>query len=488
MRPYCQQLPHFLLWLLFAGGIIRCSAPTTGPLIFERLSYYQPPDFRDSILAGTYSVFADQRAKKGPMIDLHVEVVPAIDRTNLKEPIFFLDGGPGVGVSHWTYFFSQEDSLYRQNRDLVFLDVRGTGNSGALNCLAMQTINALEEFFSSPYSPENITACLQAWQDSINLQDYNTDNIIQDFEEVRQWLGYEKINLYGMSYGGKVALRYMSQYPTSIHRAVLHSPSDPRLNNHYLRAIWSQNALDYVFLLCQNDSLCQNAFPDLKKEFQELQSRLRTKAPLVRYDRGPEDTISLSWEAVATRIYSNLYADYDYVRLPYLIHEAYLGNYLPFIQEFHFERGVPNLFFAEGQFLSIICAEEIGLPFTEVDLEQTFLGDIYYQRRKKACQRWPVEDLSVQYESGVQSEVPTLIISGQADPVTPPETGRLLCEALTNCQQIVIPYMGHELGDLSNLACYDEYVMAFFAEEEQTVEVDCFEQMRPLPFRISETK
>ena len=454
-------------------------------LIFQRLSPHLPADFHHTILVGTYKVFENPTIGKGRTIPLHIEVIPAIHREDLQPPLFLIDGGPGLGVSSWTYFYSEQDSLYHLNRDLVFVDARGTGQSQALHCLKMQTTTRVEELFSTIYTEENIAHCLASYQDTIDFSQYNTANIVHDLEAVRSWLGYEKINLLGTSYGGKVALHYLQQYPESLERVVLHAPADPRINHHYRSGLSAHHALNNLFADCEADSLCQANYPNLQVEFQALQERFAVGPLSVSFGDIEGDSIQIGWEAIATKIYELLYADYDYIRIPKLIHEAFLGNYFPLLQAFNFEPGQPNLFFAKGTYLSTICAEEIGLPITVPDTLIGFLREIHYQRRKVACQMWPVEQINVPKEAIAETNIPVLLFSGRLDPVCPPETGARICAELGNCQQITLPYMGHILGDLSDLACYDQYLIAFLEGREQSRDKACFQRMYPLPFETN---
>ena len=475
-----------LCWIVCCLSLAQCTPTTSSEsLLFQRLSPHLPADFHHTILVGTYKVFENPTKGEGRTIPLHVEVIPALQRENIQPPLFLIDGGPGIGVSNWTYFYSEQDSLYHLNRDLVFVDARGTGQSQALHCLEMQTTTRVEELFSSIYTQENIADCLTTYQDTIDFSQYNTANIVHDLEAVRSWLGYEKINLLGSSYGGKVALHYLQHYPESLERVVLHAPTDPRVNHHYQRGFTAHKALQNLFADCIADSLCNATYPNLGEEFRTLQERFATGPLVVPFGNIGGDSTQIGWEAIATKIHELLYADYDYIRIPKLIHEAYLGNYFPLLQEFHFEPGKPNVFFAKGTYLSIICAEEIELPVTTLDTQTAFLDGQYYPRRKSACKMWPVRSIDVSKEAIQKTTIPVLLFSGRMDPVCPPEMGSKICADLGNCQQITIPFMGHTLGDLSDLACYDQYLIAFLEGREQSLDQTCFQRMYPLPFETN---
>ena len=115
----------------------------------------------------------------------------------------------------------------------------------------------------------------------------------------------------------------------------------------------------------------------------------------------------------------------------------------------------------------------------------TFLGDYIFKTRRAACDIWPVDPMNDLTQDGVASDVPTLIISGGLDPALPPKTGALILEGLAKGQQIVIPYMGHMMADLSHLACYDDCVLTFFNGGDDQLETSCFEDMKPKPFVIA---
>ncbi len=80
-----------------------------------------------------------------------------------------------------------------------------------------------------------------------------------------------------------------------------------------------------------------------------------------------------------------------------------------------------------------------------------------------------------------------MVLSGEFDPTLPPETGAEIVSSLSNGQHIIIPYMGHMFTDLSNLECYDNYVLAFFDNDKTSMKSDCFIEMKPKPFKIPPT-
>ena len=477
------SITSFIFW--------SCNPSEERSGIFDRLSFYQPEGFTDSLLVGTFEVFENRETQSGRKIPLSIVVTPALERECLKEPIFILDGGPGIGVSHQAYFYTEIDDRYRRCHDIIFVDVRGTGNSQPLHCIELQTKASPTEHFDHPYQTRELEACLNMYRDTVDFNFYKTEYIVEDLEEVRQWLGYDKINLIGISFGGKVALRYMDRFPAAINRTVLHAPDGPNIDHLGHRGRNSQRALDILFSHCVQDSSCNSAYPDIDTEFVALMNRIKKGG--VFADATVKDStyrIELSWPPIANKIAGLLYDDAGYVQIPHIVHEAYLENYEPLLNAFNFGNTDTNFFYADGMFFSNFCAEDMPFALQNFSEEEnaTFLGDYMFQTRRDACATWPVEPIDESLAKGVISDLPTLIFSGNLDPTLPPETGALIANGLTNSLQIEIPHMGHMFAALTNLECYDDYVIAFLENREETEDKECFKSMKPNPFKLPSTR
>lgn len=479
---------HFYVSTLIIAGLLACGKNESEPLIFDKLTYYQPEGFQDSLLTGVLEVFENREESKGRKIPLFVAVTPALKRDSLREPIFIIDGGPGVAASNQAYFFTEEDDTYRQYHDIVYIDARGTGRSGPLNCIEIQTKRSPAEHFGKRYPKDELLSCIEALKDSVNFNYYSTKYIVQDIEEARQWLGYKKINIYGISFGGKVSLMFIDRYPKVVNRVVLHAPDAPNIPYTVNRGKWSEKSLNKVFDYCLQDSLCSTHFPAIIGEFDALKKRLQTNKVIIGVQFNDSNlSLNIPWFPVAAGISSYLYDDYTYAQLPYIIHEAYLDNYDPLMGMFNLQDTSTRYLYAYGMFLSNICAEEI--PHVEPDADEldTFLGDYTYRSRKEACGSWPVNPVDRWMYQPVASDIATLIISGGFDPTFSLETGEKIASTLSNSKRVIIPYMGHVLGNLSHLECYDQNVLRYFDDEE--LDLDCFNQMLPTKFKVSkETK
>ena len=468
--------------------LLSCSNRVKQEGIFNKLSYYQPEGFNDSLLVGTFEVFENRESGEGQKIPLSVAVTPALVSDSLMEPIFIIDGGPGIGAIHQSYFYTEMDSRYRKYHDIVYVDVRGTGRSNPLHCVEIQTKSTPQEYFSDPYPAEELELCIRSYKDSIDFNFYKTKYVVEDLEDVRKWLGYNKINLLGISFGGKVSLAYMDRYPGSINRVVLHAPDAPNIDHVSKRGRYAQRALDKLFNFCENDSLCYANYPHIRQEFQSLMKRLKTAKveEEIEMDNNRYQ-VTMRWPPIARKLGSMLYQDDGYIQIPYIVHEAFLENYSPLLEAMQVTNSDTNYFLANGMWLSNICAEDIPLAsenYMEAEKE-TYLGDYLYITRKAACETWPVNPVEKSTYKRIVSDIPTLLLSGDFDPTLPPETGAEIVKDLSNGYQIIIPYMAHMFADLSNMDCYDNYIVAYFDEKLDSLDAGCFKEMKPKPFKLA---
>jgi hypothetical protein len=170
--------------------------------------------FDSKVLCGKFEVFEDQAKRAGRKITLHIVVLPALDFKPAPDPVFFLSGGPGQGAAKIAS--AGEDNLMsklRRERDLVFVDQRGTGDSHPLNCDLSSNQTAVQRYFDDLFPADKVRSCRAALEAGADLKLYTTAIAMGDLDEVRAALGYEKINLYGVSYGTLAALQYLRQFP-----------------------------------------------------------------------------------------------------------------------------------------------------------------------------------------------------------------------------------------------------------------------------------
>jgi pimeloyl-ACP methyl ester carboxylesterase len=459
---------------------------------YENLLPCKVDTVADSVLCGTYAVFENHQTKQGRRINLNVIVIPALNKDSAKPPVFFFDGGPGVAATKGASFFAQRNNPYRQNHDLVLIDVRGTGKSHPLHCQTLQDKKDLQEQFDVMYPAKSVKACFDLLSQKADLTQYTTTNIVRDVEAVRQWLGYQKIHLYGLSYGTRVAQEYMRRFSSSVESAVLHSPTSTGSRMPLFHAQFAQATLNKLFDGCSNDSLCKTYFPSLKKEFNSLMQKGKKKPFNVAYTLtdGRQVNLSVSWDAFQTKIRSLMYEPQTLRKIPSIIHQVYRGNWKPFVSLYS-EKGRYNDFIAEGLYLSVSCSEDV--PFiTNKEARRltknTFMGMYRIKQQQTACANWSKGKIPDDFLQPVNSDIPVLILVGEYDPVTPVSMAKEIASYLPNSQLVVIPQMSHGFEGLSNEECFDQIALDFIEHSGKSkIKIDCVESMQPPSFEMKNT-
>src|ERR1051326_3229014 len=176
--------------------VISFAQPSQHRLIFTKLHHCKPLGASDSVLCGTIPVFENRETNKGRVIQLNVIVVPALKDDSLLAPIFDIDGGPGMAATKNVAFYAEPNNPYRRHHDIVLVDVRGTGKSNGLYCASFQDRPTWAEKFEEMYPVDKVKECYKELSKNADLTQYTTTNVVKDFEEVRKWLGYKKIDLF----------------------------------------------------------------------------------------------------------------------------------------------------------------------------------------------------------------------------------------------------------------------------------------------------
>jgi pimeloyl-ACP methyl ester carboxylesterase len=452
MFRFRNVLLQLLSLTIFANlSCVSLDAPTTPTPRLNRVDL-RPcrfPNHQSELLCGKYPVFEDRAAKAGRTIPLNIVVVPATTAAPKADPVFFLTGGPGQGAARIAR--AREDQLMRdlrRERDLVFVDLRGTGDSNTLQCNVARDHFLLQSYFPEMFQPEIIRACRQALEAKAELKYYTTAIAVDDFDEIRAALGYEKINLYGVSYGTQAALQYLRRYSQYVRVAALAGVATPQAKIPLHFAKGAQQAMDKLLDDCAADEECRTAFPTLKDEFGAVLA-VFDKKPVTFEFPNPATKIvqpvSLSRAVFVERLRLLLY-DHSTARLiPLLIHQAATGDWTAFAKIALIPRPVDSGI-ALGMYLSVTCSESVPLIAEDEvvrETQGTFLGDYRTQRHQQACSVWPRGEVSPEYYRPVKSEVPVLMLSGEIDPATPPEYGKAASQFLSTSRQILLRSTPH---------------------------------------------
>jgi len=436
-----------LLLLMLAA----CDAPATdaGGLALE-LCHVQ--GVGTETFCGVFEVYEDREAGAGRIIPLRVVLVPAVSPDPEPDPLFFLAGGPGQAASELIAAVMPTFNGIHKSRDLIFVDQRGTGSSNPLDCESEAGDTLAGQFASSEMDPEAMERC----RDSLDadLTKYTTPFAMDDLDDLRAAMGYDTLNLYGASYGTRAALVYMRRHPERVRSVILDGvvPTEMEVFLHFARD--GQDAWDALVRDCHDQKKCAETFPELSATLDGLLASMEEEpiAVTVRHPlTGAPEAIEVGRDAFAAHLRGLLYAPQITPLLPLALTQASQGEYEPFVAQSAGISGGTSDTISLGMMLSVVCAEDLPriTPGMREDAAKgTFLGDSLVAMMAGACQDWPIGDLPEGYNAPVQSEAPTLVLSGALDPATPPRWGEQALRGLPNGVHAIAPGAGHNVSPL----------------------------------------
>jgi pimeloyl-ACP methyl ester carboxylesterase len=452
----------------------------------------QEPGMPPQALCGTHEVFENRATRTGRKIPLKIVVIPAASPDRLPDPITYFAGGPGEASVPAGLFKAQELGLLGGKRDLLLVDLRGTGMSGGLFCTELRGETRAQGFLDDFLPTDKIRACRDRLQKEADLSWYTTDAAVDDVEEVRAALGYGPLNLIGSSWGTRAVLAYLRRHPASVRTATLEGVVVPGALLGTARA--SQEALDGLIAECERDPACGGAYPKLREELAAVLRRVATdpvRVGMIDTSMGRAVELRLTQAGLAQTLRYMLYSPIEVALLPLAIHESAQGDWKPLarLASLH---GADMGGMAEGFFQSISCAEEVArIRDAEIApaVAGTFLGDFRIRRQKAACEGWPIRDLGPDLQAPVVSDVPALLISGERDPATPPANGERVARTLKRARHVVVPDGSHYVEGMQGTDCVHGLTAAFLdAGTAEKLDTSCLARMRRLDFELPEVK
>ena len=417
---------------------------------------------------GVVHVPEDHARPGGRKIPLHVIVLPATGaQRDGKRAQYDLEGGPGFAATDFLEFYAGEGAPYRK-RDIVLADMRGTGQSNPLRCAAIEEREKQQPTLPM-YPPELIAECAQKLGAANDLRHYSTDAAARDIELIRRTLGYEQFDLNAISYGTTLALRYMADFPNSVHAAVLMGTVPASRTPPRYHASAAQAALDRLIKDCTADSACR-AMGDMRANLAKARERVTGVSVM---------TEGVFLEKLRTRFYS----PEGRARVPYLLAQAAAGDFRGFTGAAGNDR-----VFADGLYLAITCNES----FARMDIDAaiaaaraTSFGAYRLERQRDACARWPKGTADPRLMREPVSGIPVLFIAGELDPVSPADWAQETSGHFPKGKLVRVPHGAHVLDGLSGLdTCLDAVAIRFF-DTGSPGDVSCFASMMPPAFGAS---
>lgn len=406
-----------------------------------------------SARCGKLDVFENRAAMSGRKIPLTIVVLSATGKKAEPDPVFYLPGGPGLGAADSYLKQAGGGNLFagmREKRDVVYVDYRGTGRAHPLPCPIYGADPTVNDFFVDPvtFLADRTAACREQLSKDADLTQYTTPNIVDDLDDVRAALGYEQINLYGISYGTRVGMIYLRRHPEHIRAVILEAVEPPMAHTPLYVSRGMQNALNRFIEDCGADAACNAAFPKLKADFEAVLSSLG-KAP-ARFEftgaNGKKVAVELSRRMFIERMIELLYNPGVSRILPFVIHQAANGDFSTYAAAIERLLAGNETGMSRGMYLAVQCSEDvawISVQDAARETAGTLLGTSLIDSDHAACKAWPHTSITSEYTEPVTAAVPALLLLGDLDPITPAWMAREAVKHLPNGLLTVNPMGGH---------------------------------------------
>lgn len=454
------------------------------------------------IECGFVVVPEDHNNPDGPTIRLATAIVKDQSRSHRRDPVVLLAGGPGGDIVEYTLSVAAQYEPLHANRDFVVFDQRGVGLSEpALECLEWEetVLDLLDEADPDAALQEEFEAIMACRDrlvgDGHNLSVYNTTQSAADVAAIRFALGFDEINLYGASYGSLLAQVVMRDHPQGIRSVVMTSVCPLEKSFSVGDKTTVPVAIMRLIDACAADEACNDAYPNLQDVFFEIIDELNEDpVPIMVTDPMSGETYDalLTGDTVRSNVMTALYMTPIIPAVPQAIYDAYHGDYELMTQLTGESLWVVDAL-SRGMQFSVICTEDLIGRKPEEQLDAMI--SVPRQLRSRAdpelsieygvfgvCENWPVEEADPSFKEPLVSDIPTLILEGELDPVTPPEYGRLAAGYLSDAYYYELPGVGHSV--LAGEDCALSIAGAFLEDPTQAPDSSCIAEMPGVVFDL----
>jgi pimeloyl-ACP methyl ester carboxylesterase len=479
-RPPCLLL---FAWLLTAcsPAAWQLPTPTPAPPTPIEMTDCHFAGAAASAECGVLDVLEDRANPSGPRIHLAVARIPAVSRTPRPDALFLLAGGPGQAATQAFLPTISAFDRIRQDRDIILVDQRGTGSSNPLTCPAQDPL-------APDPTPAQMAAEIKACLSGLHAdpRHYTTRDFTADLDQVRDNLGYAQIDLLGVSYGTRVALDYLRAYPQHVRSVVLDGVAPPEWPIGADAPANAQRAMQAILSRCAADTACHTAFPSLDDDFTSLFAALDRQPQILTLPdpaTGEPVQLNLTHARAAAALDTLSYSAQTAALIPLLVHIAAAGDFSHLAAQYLVIQRQMREGLADGLYLSVVCAEDVPFyPSFPTAPPPSYLPDGSTVLRAE-CAVWPHAGQPAALRQPLHSDVPVLLLSGSADPVTPPENAARVAQTLGNSLQLVAPGLGH---NVVFQGCLPRLTAEFIAQASPTgLDASCVSAIRPDPFFLT---
>lgn len=478
-----------LLWLNHSSGFAQTMAvQASGPnsdqqaISFQNCPHIPGKQALYNAQCATLAVGENPYDSFSKQINLNVMRLPAIQDRQLP-PVFFIAGGPGQASTDIAPLIRQQFSSLLKNHDFVFVDQRGTGQSNPLNCRS----DALETQSKPPAEAaekanQSLQQCIDEYDADLSF--YTTPFAVNDLEKVRKALGYASINLWGVSYGTRVILEYLRQFPDAINRAVMDGAAPVSIELPVHATSDASQSLAKVFNNCQQQPQCSRHFIDQQSRWQGVLIALRERPQTITLNHprtGQETTLYIDDVVISRWVRLSLYVRDLAILIPLAIDRAIEGDFaiLYSMQAIGLDSISSGI--SEGMQFNILCAEDNQFRLHQQSHSDSaplsLLSSIDIEIFDASCKMISSRISDPDYFKPLHSKVPVLLLSGELDPATPPRWAELTQKELSQSQHIIVPG-GHH--NVSGLGCIPQLITEFLQAATPTdMDATCASQILP---------
>ncbi len=452
-----------LIATLFAAGCGEGNGGTTSRLNLTACTTIQGAPAR----CGQLAVPENPAAPNGRKISLNVVVLPARSLDRAADPLFYFAGGPGGAATAAASWFYNNFALLNQRRDIVMIDQRGTGGSNQLTCSLGYTA------LTDAAIAVGVDGCLTSIKAKADPLMYTTPFSVDDFDHVRAALGYDKVDVFAVSYGVTVGLDYIQRHGDHVRSAVLDSGSLLDVHLWERVPVSAQHSLDELFARCGSDQACAAAFPDFKADFGTITGRLAAgpaTIDVINPASGKKATVSVDLPTFLNFVIDGYLSDMrSAAALPKAVHAAAHGDWTDFVQAYAAANADSP---TQIMSLSIVCSDAwatynpstiaaigVGSAFTPGTMRRANFFNT-------ECKYWP----HAEGASGpVYSSAPIVFLNGTADPADPPDNVAGAIATMPNSLVVPVTGFAHSVINQDSTSCLTDKATTFIELGQRSI-------------------
>jgi pimeloyl-ACP methyl ester carboxylesterase len=470
-----------LALLASIAAALACAGGPAEAAVTERSCHVE--EFETPVRCVTLDVPRDYDQPNAGSLKVTAVIIPASTGRPSPDPVVLLAGGPGQPASSLAGLLPALIGEARKTRDVVLFDLRGMGLSESLNCPGMDQLSLVE-----PDTPVADTMaqmekfareCLARYGDK--ALNHTSREAVEDLERFRQAMDYPALNLWGGSFGTRIAQHYVRAYGQHTRAVVLDAAAPVGLSVLASGAMSPDRSLEAVVSACEKDTACAKRYPSFRADIAGVLARLDA-GPVTGVAADPvtgkRGGFALDRLVVGNAIRVSLYSKSTAELLPFAIAEAAKDNWGPILS---MAGAVFDEQLSMGAQFSALCAEDWRQADALAPAERTgkLMRDGYYRFFSPACAVWPIDPLPPEMLKPFKSNVPALVLSGAYDPVTPPELGEQAVAQFAKGHHLVVPNGFH--GN-STPRCLARMIGEFIETLSPPPDEDCIVRLPSLHF------